>query len=238
MYEKLLKRTRVFYEEYGLLIGGLQFCPAAQALVKSKPKKIVTSFTILADITKNIAGTAAIVESITKPGAEIHEYEPTPQDVVKAQRADLVIYNGMNLELWFDKFYGGQGCAPHGGHGRHQAARDQQGPYTGKPNPHSWMSPANVMIYTENIRKALVKLDPQNAAIYDKNAAAYVESLKEVDQFLKSKLVEVPEKQRWLVSSEGAFSYLTSDYGMKEAYIWPINADAEDLHNRSRSWWM
>ncbi len=209
-----------------LLFGCSPTPPAESA--GSKPKRIVTSFTILADIAENIAGTAALVESITKPGAEIHEYEPTPMDVVKAQSADLVIYNGMNLELWFEKFYGEvrdvprvvatEGIKPQG---------ISKGPYTGKPNPHTWMSPGNVMIYAENIRKALVELDPKNAETYNRNAAAYVEELKAVDQFLKAKLAEVPEKQRWLVSSEGAFSYLTADYGMQEGYIWPINADAE-----------
>lgn len=193
-----------------------------------KQKKIVTSFTILADIAKNIAGDSARVESITKPGAEIHEYEPTPMDVVKAQSADLVIYNGMNLELWFEKFYGelrnvprvvaSQGVQPRG---------IVKGPYTGKPNPHTWMSPMNVMIYAENIRKALVDLDPKNAAAYNRNAAAYVARLQKIDQFLRKKLAVIPEEKRWLISSEGAFSYLTADYGLKEGYLWPINSDEE-----------
>lgn len=193
-----------------------------------KPKRVVTSFTILADIAKNVAGEAAIVESITKPGAEIHEYEPTPMDVVKAQSADLVIYNGMNLELWFEKFFSElrnvprivatEGIEPSG---------IRLGPYTGKPNPHTWMSPRNVMIYTENIRKALVQVDPKNEAIYNQNAANYVKQLQAVDESLKAKLAEIPEEKRWLVSSEGAFSYLTKDYGLKEAFIWPINSDEE-----------
>ncbi len=193
-----------------------------------KPKRVVTSFTILADITRNIAGTAAVVESITKPGAEIHEYEPTPLDVVKAQSADLVIYNGMNLELWFEKFYGELGTVPRVVATEGIAPRGiSKGPYTGKPNPHTWMSPVNVMIYAENIRKALVKLDPKNEKTYNENAATYVKQLKTLDQFLKTKLGEVPKNQRWLVSSEGAFSYLTTDYGLQEAYIWPINADEQ-----------
>lgn len=193
-----------------------------------KPKRVVTSFTILADIAQNVAGDAAIVESITKPGAEIHEYEPTPMDVVKAQSADLVIYNGMNLELWFEKFFSELRNVPR------IVATDgiepsgiRQGPYTGKPNPHTWMSPRNVMIYTENIRKALVQLDPKNEAIYNQNAANYVKQLQAVDESLKAKLAAIPEEKRWLVSSEGAFSYLTKDYGLKEAFIWPINSDEE-----------
>ena len=193
-----------------------------------KPKRVVTSFTILADIARNVAGDAAVVESITKPGAEIHEYEPTPLDIVKAQSADLVINNGMNLELWFEKFYGElrgvprvvatEGIEPQG---------ITTGPYTGKPNPHTWMTPKNVMIYVENIRKALVQLDPKNEAIYNRNAAAYDEKLRQLDEELKAKLAPIPDNQRWLVSSEGAFSYLTRDYGLKEAFIWPINSDEQ-----------
>ena len=127
---------------------------------EAKPKRIVTTFTIIQDMAQNVAGNAATVESITKPGAEIHEYEPTPQDIVKAQSADLVLWNGLGLERWFERFFGSiknvpsavltEGVEPIG---------IGEGPYNGKPNPHSWMSPANAVIYVENIRKALVKLD-------------------------------------------------------------------------------
>jgi len=197
-------------------------------LAAEKPKRIVTSFTILADIARNVAGDAAVVESITKPGAEIHEYEPTPLDIVRAQSADLVINNGMNLELWFEKFYGELRSVP-----RVVATEGIEpqgitvGPYSGKPNPHTWMTPGNVIIYTENIRKALVQLDPKNEVIYNQNAAAYTAKLRKLDEELKAQLATIPENHRWLVSSEGAFSYLTRDYGLKEAYIWPINSDEQ-----------
>lgn len=193
-----------------------------------KPKRIVTTFTILQDIAQNVAGDAAIVESITKPGAEIHEYEPTPLDVVKAQSADLVLWNGFGLERWFEKFFSkvkkvpsvvvSEGIEPMG---------IAEGPYSGKPNPHSWMSPANAVIYVENIRKALVKLDPENQTIYNANAAAYTEKLKNISEPVRKKLEEIPVEQRWLVSSEGAFSYLIRNYQMKELYLWPVNADDE-----------
>lgn len=192
------------------------------------PKRILTTFTIIQDIAQNVAGTAAIVESITKPGAEIHEYEPTPLDIVKAQSADLVLWNGLGLERWFEKFFGQvqdvpravltDGIEPMG---------IGEGPYTGKPNPHSWMSPRNAIIYVENIRKALVKLDPANEAVYNTNAGAYTAQLRSVDEPLREKLATIPEPKRWLVSSEGAFSYLIRDYGMKELYLWPVNADEE-----------
>ena len=199
------------------------------------PKRVVTTFTILQDMAQNVAGDAAIVESITKPGAEIHEYEPTPLDIVKAQKADLVLWNGMGLERWFERFFANlkgvpeavlsEGIAPMG---------IAEGPYLGKPNPHSWMSPSNAVIYVENIRKALTKLDPANAEIYARNAAAYTAKLKAVDGPLREQLAKIPEERRWLVSSEGAFSYLIRDYGLKELYLWPVNADEEGTPQQVR----
>ncbi|MEX1113850.1 MAG: metal ABC transporter substrate-binding protein [Akkermansiaceae bacterium] len=191
-------------------------------------KRVVTSFTIIADMAREVAGDAAVVESITKPGAEIHGYEPTPKDIVKAQSADLVLWNGMNLELWFEKFFQNvrdvpgailtEGITPMG---------ISEGPYTGKPNPHAWMSPANAVIYVENIRKALVKMDPANEATYNTNAAAYSTKIQALDEPVRQKLSVIPEQQRWLVSSEGAFSYLCANYDLKPLYLWPINADAQ-----------
>ncbi|MEO5715895.1 MAG: metal ABC transporter substrate-binding protein [Luteolibacter sp.] len=203
-------------------------CDAPGKAPASGKKRVVTSFTIIADMAREVAGDAAEVESITKPGAEIHGYEPTPKDIVKAQSADLVLWNGMNLELWFEKFFQNvkgvpgtvltEGITPMG---------ISEGPYTGKPNPHAWMSPANAAIYVENIRKALVKLDPSNEAVYNKNAAAYLVKIQALDEPVRRKLSVIPEDQRWLVSSEGAFSYLCANYGLKQLYLWPINADAQ-----------
>lgn len=191
-------------------------------------KRVVTTFTILQDMAQNVAGDAADVVSITKPGAEIHEYEPTPLDIVKAQSADLVLRNGMGLERWFEKFMAkisdvpsatlSDGITPIG---------ISDGPYDGKPNPHSWMSPENALIYVENIRKALVEIDPSNEAIYNQNAEAYSQKIRQIDKPLKEMLSNVPESKRWLVTSEGAFSYFARDYGLKELFLWPVNADEE-----------
>lgn len=200
-----------------------------------KPLRVVTTFTVIQDIAQNVAGTAAIVESITKPGAEIHDYQPTPLDVVKAQSADLVLWNGMNLERWFEKFFDNvknvrsavvtTGIEPMG---------IKDGPYEGKPNPHAWMSTASALIYVENIRKALAEADPANAATYAKNAADYSAQIKAMDAPLRARLDKVPAERRWLVSSEGAFSYLARDYGWREAYLWPINADEQGTPQQVR----
>jgi manganese/iron transport system substrate-binding protein len=191
-------------------------------------KRVVTTFTIIQDMAQNVAGEAAVVESITKPGAEIHGYEPTPQDIVKAQRADLVLWNGLNLERWFERFFGNlrnvpsavlsEGIEPIG---------IEEGPYTGKPNPHAWMSPSNAVIYVENIRKALVKLDPANAATYNANAKAYSAKFAALETTVRAELEKIPADRRWLVTSEGAFPYLARNFGMKELFLWAVNADQQ-----------
>lgn len=199
-------------------------------------KKVLTTFTVIADIARNVAGDKLQVESITRVGAEIHGYEPTPSDLVKAQDADLILYNGMNLEAWFEQFLGNlqdvpsvlltEGIEP---------IPIAEGLYANKPNPHAWMSPQNALIYVENIRKAFVKLDPDNADTYNANAQAYSEKLKEIDRQLRADLEQIPENQRYLVSCEGAFSYLARDYGMKEIYMWAINADQQSTPKQIQS---
>lgn len=207
------------------LIAGALLAPAEAFAQK---KQIVTTFTIIQDIAQNVAGDAATVESITKPGAEIHGYEPTPQDIVKAQRADLVLWNGLNLERWFERFFGNlknvpsavltEGIEPIG---------IEEGHYTGKPNPHAWMSPRNALIYVENIRKALVKLDPANEATYNANAKAYAAKFAALETSVRTELEKIPAENRWLVSSEGAFPYLARNFGMKELFLWAVNADQQ-----------
>ena len=201
----------------------------------TKPFKVVTTFTVIQDIAQNVAGDKAVVESITRPGAEIHDYQPTPGDIVRAQEANLVLWNGFNLERWFEKFFQNvkevpsvvvtDGVEPMG---------ISDGPYRGKPNPHAWMSPSTALIYVENIRKALVKYDPANAEAYDRNAAAYAAQIKALDEPLRKRLAAIPQDRRVLVTSEGAFSYLARDYNMREAYLWPINADEQGTPQQVR----
>lgn len=208
-----------------LLFSNLGF---TQATASAESKTLITTFTIIQDIAQNVAGTAAKVDSVTKPGAEIHEYEPTPLDIVKTQSADLVLWNGLGLERWFEKFFGSVKLVPS------VVITDGitpisivEGPYKDKPNPHAWMSPKNALIYVENVRKALVQLDPSNQAVYNSNASTYSLKIKAIDEPIRLKLAEIPADQRWLVSSEGAFSYLIRDYAMKELFLWPVNADQE-----------
>lgn len=224
-------RKSLFYPLWVVLaMMGLVACNSQKKSEHSGKKKVLTSFTIIADMARNVAGDAAEVESLVKAGAEIHGYEPTPKDIVRAQQADLVLWNGMNLEAWFEKFFQNvkdvptcivsQGIEPLG---------ITEGPYQGKPNPHAWMSPSNALVYVENIRKALVEMDPANQATYDANAKAYAEKIQALDAPAREKLKAIPAQQRWLTTSEGAFSYLCKDYEMQQLFLWPINADAQGV---------
>lgn len=208
-----------------LLFVGAPVHAAEQAAAKMK---VVTSFTVIADIARHVAGDAAIVESITKPGAEIHDYQPTPKDIARARNAKLILWNGMNLERWFERFMsdvkGAQSVIVSDGV---EPLSIYEGPYNGKPNPHAWMSTKNALIYVENIRKALAAHDPENAEIYNKNAQQYARKISAIHDDLKQTLASIPESRRYLVTSEGAFSYLAKDLGMKEVYLWPINADQQ-----------
>ncbi len=190
--------------------------------------KAVTTFTVIADMAQNVAGDAAEVQSITKPGAEIHEYQPTPQDLMRAQGANLILWNGLNLELWFEKFFDNihdvPGVVVSTGV---EPMSINEGPYNGKPNPHAWMSPTSALIYVDNIRDAFVKYDPENAETYKQNAEIYKAKIRATIDPIKEELSSLPEDRRWLVTSEGAFSYLARDFNLKELYLWPINADQQ-----------
>jgi manganese/iron transport system substrate-binding protein len=227
-------RRRFMMTISGMVVAAM--LPAlAGAAEGTEPFKAVTTFTIIADMAQNVAGDAAIVESITKPGAEIHNYQPTPGDIVKAQDAQLILWNGLGLELWFEKFFANldkvaeatvsAGVEPIG---------ISEGPYSGKPNPHAWMSPDAALVYVDNIRDAFVKHDPANAETYKVNAEAYKAKIHATVAPIRDALAAIPEEKRWLVSSEGAFSYLARDFGLKELYLWPINADQQGTPKQVR----
>jgi ABC-type Zn uptake system ZnuABC Zn-binding protein ZnuA len=218
------------------LIALLFVNPVASSANAQPPKKtVVTTFTILADMARNVAGDRLIVNSITRAGAEIHGYQPTPSDIVRAQSADLVLYNGLNLERWFERFTRQlrgvpsvlltQGITP---------LNISSDAYRGKPNPHAWMSPKNGLVYVENIRQAFVKLDPANAATYNQNAKRYGDQLRAIDTRLRSRLGALPANRRALVTCEGAFSYAAKDYGLQEFYLWPVNADEQGTPQQVR----
>ena len=199
--------------------------------------KAVTTFTVIADMAQNVAGDAAIVESITKPGAEIHNYQPTPGDILQGagrrphplerpQSRTLVRAVLPESRATCRGVVVSDGIEPMG---------IGEGPYTGKPNPHAWMSPTNALIYVDNIRDAFVAARsgqcrrptrPMPRPTRQKITATIAP--------IRAALAAIPEERRWLVTSEGAFSYLARDFGLKELYLWPINADQQGTPQQVR----
>jgi len=223
------------FARVGVWLGGFALAGLLAVPANAQQLKVVTTFTVIADMARNVAGDAAIVESITKPGAEIHNYQPTPGDLVRAQDAQILLWNGLGLEAWFERFLRNlndvesvivsEGVEPMG---------ISEGPYQGKPNPHAWMSPEAALIYVENIRRALAEADPENASVYAANAAAYSAEIEAAVAPIREAISAIPETDRWLVTSEGAFSYLARDFGLRELYLWPINADQQGTPQQVR----
>ncbi len=221
-----LTRRALALSAASILTLGLALTPLA-ALAQDR-LKVVTTFTVIADMARNVAGDGVDVVSVTKPGAEIHGYEPTPQDIVAAADADLILWNGLGLERWFEQFLENLGDVP-------SATLSDgvtpipigSGEAEGRPNPHAWMSLEAALIYVDNIEAALAAADPANAATYAANATAYKAKLQAAIGPLRDQIAALPEDRRWLVSCEGAFSYLARDFGLQELYLWPINADAQ-----------
>ncbi|WP_341394142.1 metal ABC transporter substrate-binding protein [Arthrobacter sp. G119Y2] len=211
----------------GLLVLAGCSAPAGADPAEDGRPVVLTTFTVLADMAENVGGEHLRVESITKPGAEIHGYEPTPGDLRTAASADLILDNGMNLEAWFARFVADVDV-PHvvvsEGVQTIDIAEDA---YAGTPNPHAWMSPVNGQIYVDNMVAAFTDLDPDNAADYEANGAAYKAELQQVHDQLTGELASLPPNQRALVTCEGAFSYLARDAGLTEQYLWAVNSEQQ-----------
>jgi len=236
--QSLMLRT-AFLSRLALIIMSLALSTAGLSTAKAETApnlKVVTSFTILADMTRQVAGKHAEVVSITRVGAEIHGYQPTPQDLVQAIDADLLLYNGLNLEQWMDQFLENLGSMP--SFRLSQGIKPlpiRTGRYEGKANPHAWMGLENAKIYIDNIAQALSQADPENSENYLNNAEAYKGQLTRQVAPLKARIDALPASYRWLVTCEGAFSYLAADLGMKELYLWPINAHQQSTPKQVRA---
>lgn len=209
-----------------LALGGCAVTPDSDRESSDRPV-VLTTFTVLADMAENVAGEHLSIESITKVGAEIHGYEPTPGDIRRATGADLILDNGLNLEGWFAQFVD-QIDVPRAVVSDGVEVIDIAGDaYAGTPNPHAWMSPLNAQTYVDNMVTAFSDLSPEHAADFEANGDAYKAELQQVQDELVSDLAALPENQRALVTCEGAFSYLARDAGLTEMYIWPVNAEQQ-----------
>ncbi|MDQ0576964.1 metal ABC transporter substrate-binding protein [Agromyces albus] len=208
-----------------VLLGG---CTGSSANGEADERPVVlTTFTVLEDIAEQVAGEHLRVESITKVGAEIHGYEPTPGDLRRASGADLILDNGLNLEAWFAQFVESLDV-PHVVVSEGvEVMSIADGSAEGLPNPHAWMSALNVQVYVDNMVAAFSELDPDHAADYAANGRAYQAELQQVHDELVAELATLPANERALVTCEGAFSYLARDAGLTEQYLWAVNAEQQ-----------
>ena len=233
--KKLLVAALVVLGIAGCATGKENSSQTTSATAESKKLQVVTTNSIIYDMTKNIAGDLVDLHSIVPVGQDPHEYEPLPEDVQKVQKADLIFYNGINLEngedAWFakmvknakkeankDYFAVSDGVEVIYLEGQNEA---------GKEDPHAWLNIENGVIYAKNIAKQLIAKDPKNKETYEKNLAAYVEKLEALDKDAKQRIAKIPEEKRLIVTSEGCFKYFSKAYDIPSAYIWEINTEEE-----------
>tara|TARA_Y100000766_G_C18824204_1_gene564604 strand:- start:190 stop:1098 length:909 start_codon:yes stop_codon:yes gene_type:complete len=202
-------------------------CKNISEVDKSNKKLLLVSFTVLEDIVKNIVGEEFNVKSITKPGMEVHGYQTTPSDLIKGSRAEVFIDNGFGFELWAEKFVSNLKVKRITIANNLKPLFIGEDAYKGKPNPHAWISPKRGIIYVDTLSRALSELKPQSKTVFKKNAEIYKNKLLEIDEDFSLFLNTLKKNQKYLVSCEGAFTYLTNDYGLKEAYLWPVNAESQ-----------
>ena len=202
-------------------------CKNISEVDKSNKKLLLVSFTVLEDIVKNIVGDEFDVKSITKPGMEVHGYQTTPSDLIKGSRAEVFIDNGFGFELWAEKFVSNLKVKRITMANNLKPLFIGEDAYKGKPNPHAWISPKRGIIYVDTLSRALSELKPQSKTVFKKNAEIYKNKLLEIDEDFSLFLNTLKKNQKYLVSCEGAFTYLTNDYGLKEAYLWPVNAESQ-----------
>jgi iron/zinc/copper transport system substrate-binding protein len=194
--------------------------------------KIVATYSIIADMTENIVGEKAEVYSMVPIGTDPHMYDPLPKDTSKVSNADLVFYNGLNLETgkgWFKDLLDVTNKKEVA-----FAVSDEVTPMflteKGKEtqeDPHAWLDIQNAIKYVDIITKHVIEKDPDNKDFYLNNQSEYVKKLNELDQYAKEAVEKIPQEKRILVTSEGAFKYFSKAYGFKSAFIWEINTDSQ-----------
>lgn len=219
-----------------LAIFALAACSSSNQSSKSSGKlQVVTTNSIIADITKNIAGDKIDLHSIVPVGKDPHEYEPLPEDVRKTSKADLIFYNGINLETggnaWFTKLVKNANKTENKDYfavsdGVDVIYLEGKGE-EGKEDPHAWLNLENGIIFAKNIAKQLIAKDPANKDTYEKNLADYTAKLEALDKEAKDKFNNIPAEKKLIVTSEGCFKYFSKAYGVPSAYIWEINTEQE-----------
>ena len=228
-----------------LAFVGLAACSSQKSSTETGSSKlnVVATNSIIADITKNIAGDKINLHSIVPVGQDPHEYEPLPEDVKKTSQADLIFYNGINLETggnaWFTKLV--ENAKKKENKDYYAVSEGVDVIYLegqsekGKEDPHAWLNLENGIIYAKNIAKRLIEKDPVNKETYEKNLKAYVEKLSALDKEAKEKFNNIPEEKKMIVTSEGCFKYFSKAYNVPSAYIWEINTEEEGTPDQIKS---
>lgn len=195
----------------------------------------VTSFTLLEDMVKEIGKDRVNVHNLVPTGTDPHEYEPLPEDIKAATDADVLFYNGLNLEGgdngWFAKM---MESVSQDWNNAFELTKGVEPMYVTsgsgdkkeeEVNPHAFLDPIVGIQMTENVRDALIEIDPDNKEYYKENAEKYLDQLREIDEKYKTKINEIPEEDRVFITSEQAYQYMTKRYGLKEGYIWAIDTE-------------
>lgn len=232
-----MKKTITLLFTTAFALSMLIACTNDQSNVNEKngdqKVQVVTTYSIIYDIVKNIGGDLVEIHSLAPIGSNPHEYDPLPADVQKTTDADAVFYNGLNLEAgnaWFNKLMETAGKdgenAPvflmsKGVDAKYLTTKGNEG----EEDPHAWLNVKNGIIYAENARDGLIKVDPENEEIYKKNADEYIEKLEELHQKAIDEYNKIPRDKRILVTSEGAFKYFSEAYDFDAEYIWEINQE-------------
>tara|TARA_Y100001968_G_scaffold331773_1_gene387603 strand:+ start:2255 stop:3169 length:915 start_codon:yes stop_codon:yes gene_type:complete len=222
-----MKKKLIFCLAAFIFLISLSSCKTSNVSNKPNKKIILTSFTIIEDIVRNIVGEVYQVESITKPGMEVHGYKTTPSDLIRGSKAVLFIENGFGLELWSEKFVSNLDVERITISNNLKPIFIGEDAYKGKPNPHAWISPKRANLYVDIIVKGLEDFDPKNSPIFKRNASIYKLKINKIDEDFTRFINTIEKSKMYLVSCEGAFSYLANDYGFKEAYLWPVNAESQ-----------
>lgn len=204
--------------------------------------RVVTTFTVLKDIVAQVGGELVEIHSMVPMGTDPHEYQPLPADIIAATRADVLFWNGLDMETgdgWFKALVEVAGKELGGERVFELAAGVEPllltDGSTTAVNPHAFLSPRMGIIYTQNALAALVSVDPLNAETYERNAAAFIGLLREWDERYAALIGAVPKEERNLVTSERAFQYLAADYGLNEGYLWEIDTDEQGTPRQIRS---
>ncbi|MDN6179515.1 MAG: zinc ABC transporter substrate-binding protein [Halomonas subglaciescola] len=213
---------------------------AGHASADEDKLQAVGSFTIVSDIVEQVGGDRVDVYNIIKSGNDPHEWDPSPKDTKKTADADAVFYFGWNLEgiqgdtaryNWVKKLLRSVDKDPDTvftvSDGIEQKTLGRIEKNEGLVSPQAFTSPKAGLIMTQNVRDALIQVDPDHAKDYKANADALLDELKSVDQAYQSEIQALPEENRVLVTGERSFQYVAEDYGLTDGFIWEIDGNEE-----------